>query len=189
MMDEEIPKVQRPYPRPLTLSDQTAVSLRLMTPADSQRVLTFARALPEEDLLYLRMDITKALVVMLWGQNIKAGLTVTVLAERDREILGYVSLHHNEVTWQRHLGEIRVQVGPAYRAQGLGRALVAEIFAIARDMGLHKIVAHITPDQTGTISTVTRLGFQMEARLHDFVIDRAGRTHDLLVMTYDIKGQ
>ena len=45
-MDEEIPKVQRPYPRPLTLSDQTAVSLRLMTPADSQRVLTFARALP-----------------------------------------------------------------------------------------------------------------------------------------------
>jgi L-amino acid N-acyltransferase YncA len=189
MMDEQIPKVQRPYPRSITLGAHAAVSLRLMTPADSQRILTFARSLPEEDLLYLRMDITKALVVMLWGQNIKSGLTVTVLAERDRELLGYASLHHNEVTWQRHIGEIRVQVGPAYRAQGLGRALMAEIFAIARDMGLHKLVAHITPNQAGTISTVTRLGFQMEARLRDFVIDRAGQMHDLLVMTYDIKGQ
>ncbi len=188
-MDEQSPKVQRSYPRSITLGDHPDVNLRLMTPADSQRILTFARSLPEEDLLYLRMDITKALVVMLWGQNIKAGMTVSLLAERDRELLGYASLHHNEVTWQRHIGEIRVQVGPAYRAQGLGRALMAEIFAIARDMGLHKLVAHITPDQTGTISTVTRLGFQMEARLRDFVIDRAGQTRDLLVMTYDIKGK
>ena len=188
-MDEEISKVQRPYPRTLALTDQTEVNLRLMTPADTHRILTFARSLPEEDLLYLRMDITKAFVVMLWGQNIRAGQTVTLLAERDREILGYASLHHNEVTWQRHLGELRVQVGPAYRSRGLGRALAGEIFSIARDLGLHKMVAHITPDQTGTITTVTRLGFQMEARLHDFVIDRAGRMHDLLVMTYDVKGQ
>lgn len=187
-MEEHVPKVQRPYPLSLALSDQTAVTLRLMTPADSQRILTFARSLPEEDFLYLRMDITKALVVMQWGQNIKAGLTVTILAERDREIVGYASLHHNEVTWQRHLGEIRVQVGPAYRSRGLGRALMAEIFSMARDMRLHKIVAHVTPDQTGTITTVTRLGFQMEARLRDFVIDQAGRPHDLLVLTYDIKG-
>ncbi len=53
-----------------------------MTPADSHRIVTFARSLPEDDLLFLRTDITKAFVVMLWGQNIKAGLTVTVLAER-----------------------------------------------------------------------------------------------------------
>ena len=113
-MEETMSKVQRPYPRTVTLENSTTINLRLMTPADSHRIVTFARSLPEDDLLFLRTDITKAFVVMLWGQNIKAGLTVTVLAEREQEVVGYASMHHNEVTWQRHLGELRVQVGPQY---------------------------------------------------------------------------
>jgi L-amino acid N-acyltransferase YncA len=185
-MEEEQSKVQRPYPRTVTLEDNTEVSFRLMTPGDTNRIVLFARSLPEDDLLFLPTDITKALVVMLWGQNIKAGLTVTVLAEKNNEIVGYASMHHNEVAWQRHLGELRVQVGPAYRSKGLGRALAAEIFAIAHEMGLRKIVAHMTPDQQGAIATVKRLGFQQEALLHDFVIDRIGRTRDLLVMTCEV---
>jgi L-amino acid N-acyltransferase YncA len=184
-MEEERPKVQRP-PRTVTLEDGVILNMRLMAPGDTHRIVLFARSLPEDDLLFLPTDITKALVVMLWGQNIKAGLTVTVLAERHTEIVGYASMHHNDVAWQRHLGELRVQVGPAYRSKGLGRALAAEIFAIAHDMGLRKIVAHMTPDQQGAIATVKRLGFQQEALLHDFVIDRVGRTRDLIVMTCDV---
>jgi L-amino acid N-acyltransferase YncA len=185
-MEEGTIKVRRPYPRTVSLENSTTLNLRLMTPADSHRIVTFARSLPEDDLLFLRTDITKAFVVMLWGQNIKAGLTVTVLAEREQAVVGYASMHHNEVTWQRHLGELRVQVGPQYRSRGLGRILAAEIFAIARDMGLRKIVAHMTPDQQGAIATVKRYGFEQEALLRDFVIDRVGRTRDLMVMTCDI---
>jgi len=185
-MEEGMIKVRRPYPRTVSLENSTPLNLRLMIPADSHRIVTFARSLPEDDLLFLRTDITKAFVVMLWGQNIKAGLTVTVLAEREQEVAGYASMHHNEVTWQRHLGELRVQVGPQYRSRGLGRILAGEIFAIARDMGLRKIVAHMTPDQQGAIATVKRYGFEQEALLRDFVIDRVGRTRDLIVMTCDI---
>lgn len=185
-MEDEQRKVQRPYPQTVTLENNTTLTLRLMTPADSHRIVTFARSLPEDDLLFLRTDITKAFVVMLWGQNIKAGLTVTVLAERDQAVVGYASMHHNEVTWQRHLGELRVQVSPQYRSQGLGRLLAAEIFAIAREMGLRKIVAHMTPDQQGAIATVKHYGFEQEAMLRDFVIDRVGRTRDLMVMTCDV---
>ena len=185
-MEEGTITVRRPYPRTVSLENSTPLNLRLMTPADSHRIVTFARSLPEDDLLFLRTDITKAFVVMLWGQNIKAGLTVTVLAEREQEVVGYASMHHNEVTWQRHLGELRVQVGPQYRSRGLGRILAGEIFAIARDMGLRKIVAHMTPDQQGAIATVKRYGFEQEALLRDFVIDRVGRTRDLMVMTCDI---
>ena len=117
-MEETMSKVQRPYPRTVSLETNTTINLRLMTPADSHRIVTFARSLPEDDLLFLRTDITKAFVVMLWGQNIKAGLTVTVLAEREQEVVGYASMHHNEVTWQRHLGELRVQVGLAISLEG-----------------------------------------------------------------------
>lgn len=185
-MSEDVLKIIRPYPRDVTLRDGATLALRLMTPADAHRVLAFARTLPEEDLLFLRVDITKAMVVMLWGQNIKAGLSVTVLAEKDNEVVAYATMHHNEVTWQRHLGELRVQVGPAYRSRGLGRALAGEIFAIAKEMGLRKIVGHMIPEQKEAIAMVKRYGFQQEALLRDFVIDRSGRTRDLLVMTCDL---
>jgi L-amino acid N-acyltransferase YncA len=185
-MSETKPKIQRDYPRTITLDNNTEVSLRLMTPADTYRIVAFARSLPADDLLFLRMDITKLNVVAHWGQNVKEGSTMTVLAEVDSEIAGYVSLHHNEVTWQRHLGEIRIQVGPRYRSQGLGRALAGEIFTIARDLKLRKIVAQMTPDQKGAIATFERLGFRTEALLQDFVIDRTDRTRDLMVMTCDV---
>ena len=185
-MSETKPKIQRDYPRTIQLDTITKVSLRLMTPADTYRLVAFARSLPADDLLFLRMDITKLNVVAHWGQNVKEGSTMTVLAEVDSEIAGYVSLHHNEVTWQRHLGEIRIQVGPRYRSQGLGRALAGEIFTIARDLKLRKIVAQMTPDQKGAIAIFERLGFRTEALLQDFVIDRTDRTRDLMVMTCDV---
>jgi RimJ/RimL family protein N-acetyltransferase len=187
-MSETTAKIQRAYPRTFMLDENTEVSMRLMIPADTHRIVTFARSLPEDDLLYLRMDITKLNVVAQWGQNIKEGRTVTVLGEVNKEIVGYASLHHNEVTWQRHLGEIRMQVGPRYRSRGLGRALGGEIFALAQDLGLRKIVAQMTTDQKGAIATVERLGFRKEAVLHNFVIDRADRMRDLIVMSYDLPG-
>ncbi len=185
-MGDESAGGPRPTRRAVTLGDGTTLALRLMTPADSHRVHAFARTLPEADLMFLRTDITKAVVVMLWGQNIKNGLTVTVLAEKGNEVVGYASMHHNEVTWQRHLGELRIAVGVPYRSLGLGKELACEIFGIAREMGLRKIVGHMTPDQKAAIAMVTRHGFTLEAVLHDFVIDRAGRTHDLMVMTCDV---
>jgi RimJ/RimL family protein N-acetyltransferase len=179
-------ELKRPYPRTVKLGDGTAVRLRLMEPGDVHRVLAFARSLPADDLQFLRVDITRMLVVMLWAQNIKAGHTVTVLAEQDREVVGYASVHHDQVSWQRHLGELRVQVAPAFRGKGLGTVLGREIFAIAPEMGIEKIVAHMTPDQEQAIALVKRSGFRHEAVLHDFVIDRSGRKNDLVVMTCDV---
>lgn len=179
---------ERGYPRSVTLGDGTAIRLRLMKPSDQQAVLAFARSLPADDLQFLRVDITKMLVVMLWAQNIKAGHTVTVLAEREREreVIGYASLHHDQVSWQRHLGEARVQVGSAYRSHGLGSMLSREVFAIAPSLGVEKIVAQMTPNQTQAMALLDRAGFRREAVLHGFVVDRDGRRNDLVVMTCDV---
>lgn len=176
------------YPRSVTLGDGTAITLRRMTGADAERVLAFARALPADDLLFLRTDITNPAVVAQWVRNLEGGRTVTVLAEADGEIAGYGSLHYNATAWQRHMGEIRLQTGSRHRSKGLGRVLSGEVFAIGRSLGLRKIVAQMTADQKGAVATFERLGFQPEALLGDFVIDRAGRTRDLVVMGYDVAG-
>ena len=180
-------RVHRSYPHTATLSDGRQVRLRLMTPGtDVYRLHAFASSLPKDDLQFLRVDITRLMVVIHWAQNIKAGLTVTVLAEENGEVVGYASVHNDQVSWQRHLGELRIQVGRAYRGCGLGGLLGKEIFAIASNLGIEKIVAQMRADQPQAIALVERHGFKREAVLHDFVIGRDGRKNDLVVMTRDV---
>ncbi len=180
--------IERPYPHTITLRDGSSVTLRLMTSFDADRIVSFAHSLPADDLLHLRIDITDPEVVKQWVRNLEARKTVTIIAETGEEMAGYGILHHNMVTWQRHLGEIRLLLAPEYRSQGLGRTLAEEIIAIAQDLELSKVVAQMMPDQPGAHALFLRLGFQTEALLPDFVIDRSGQTRDLIIMAYDMTG-
>ena len=186
-MTKRTEALTRKYPREATLEKGSA-TFRLMAPPDREAVLAFARALPPNDLLFLRLDITAPEGVEEWLRNIEAGRTITVLAEVEGAIAGYASVHHNEALWNRHVGELRVIVGSEHRRLGLGRRLTDEVFAIARDIGLQKMTAQMTPDQKGARATFERLGFQPEALLADFVVDREGKARDLLIMTHDLAG-
>ena len=181
-------QIQRPYPLTITLRKGALVTLRLMTSFDAERIVSFAHSLPADDLLHLRLDITDPVVVKEWVRNLEAKKTVTVIAETGEEMAGYAILHHHVVTWQRHLGEIRILLKPEFRSQGLGRTLAEEVISIAQDLELSKVVAQMMPDQPGARAMFLRLGFQTEALLPDFVIDRSGQTRDLIVMAYDMAG-
>ena len=133
-MQETQAKTPRETPSLITLKDGSVVTLWPMTTFDASRIVSFAQSLPANDLLHLRMDITKPEVVKQWVRNLEEKTTLTVIAEVSGQIAGYAILHHNQVTWQRHLGEIRILVGPAYRSHGLGRKLAQEIFAIAHNI-------------------------------------------------------
>ncbi len=179
---------RRTYPREVSLRDGKTFELRLMDRGSHDVVVAFARALPRGDILFLRMDITDPRNVDEWLKNIENGRTITVVAYDGGKLAGYASLHHNEVLWTRHVGEIRTIVGSDYRGIGLGQRLVEEIFSIATDLGLKKITAQMTSDQKGARATFERVGFRPEALLADYVVDNEGRTHDMLIMSYDIDG-
>ncbi len=179
--------VKRTYPWQTSING-LEINLRLMERSDRDDVLAFARSLPDHDLLFLRIDITEPKVVDEWVENIKKGRTITVLAEAEGAIVGYASLHRDQVSWRRHVGEIRVMLKPDLRGFGLGKTLANEVFAIAKDLGLQKVMVQMTTDQRGARGMVESLGFQPEALLADFVMARDGHTHDLLIMSYDVTG-
>ena len=186
-MTDGLQALSRNYPREISLGEES-ITLRLMGPSDHEAVLAFARSLPPNDLLFLRLDIATPEGVGEWLRNIEADRTITVLAEAGGALAGYASVHHNQALWNRHVGEIRVIVASEYRKRGLGRRLTDEVFAIARDIGLRKITAQMTPDQKGARATFERLGFRPEALLADYVVDREGKTRDLLIMSHDVAG-
>ncbi len=182
------PAYTRTYPRQVRTDTGKMLELRLMTGADRELLLDFARSLPKLDLMFLRMDITDPRNVDEWIKNIDAGRTVTVLAIDGDALAGWASLHHNEVLWTRHVGEIRTIVGGNYRGTKLGVRLAEEMFSVAKDLGLKKITAQMTADQKGARATFERIGFHPEALLADYVVDAEGRMHDMLIMSYDIDG-
>ena len=180
-------EIDRTYPREFAAGDKT-ISLRLMRPDDRDAILAFARSLPPDDLLFLRLDITRPEAVDEWVANVEAGRTHTVLAEVDGKMAGYASVHHDEALWTRHMGEIRVLVSSDFRQLGIGRRLVNEVFLIGKALGLQKLTVKMTPDQRGARVTFERLGFQLEALLADYVVDHEGKPRDMLIMSLDAAG-
>jgi L-amino acid N-acyltransferase YncA len=173
-------------PRVAKLDDGSETTLRRLGRADIEAFLGFTQSLGDHDLLFLRTDITDAGVVADWLDNIEAGQIVTIVAENGGRIFGYGSLHLSNAPWSKHVGELRVLINSDARGKGLGRALTEAIFAQALDRGIEKMVAQMTIDQKGAISTFEQLGFKAEALLRDHVKDRTGEKHDLLVYSHDV---
>jgi L-amino acid N-acyltransferase YncA len=173
------------FPRTVNL-DRKSYDLRWMKPSDSDRMLAFARSLDEDDLLFLRVDLTQPDEVAEFMEQIESGSRWALLAERDGRMVAYGSLNRRPAHWQRHLGEIRTLVSKSERGSGLGRFLAEQMFATAREMGLTKIVAQMAREQDGARRMFQRLGFVAEALLADWIQDRDGRQHDLVLMSYDV---
>jgi RimJ/RimL family protein N-acetyltransferase len=180
--------LKRKYPWNTSIKNKQPVSLRPLERKELANFLNFSRQLPEEDLLFLTFDITNQTAMEQRIEDIEHGKVIQLVAEMGGKIVGYASLTFNQVNWMRHMGEIRLLVSPSLRGQGLGKLLVNEAFNLAQELHLKKLIARMAAEQRSAQAVFEHLGFKAEALLHDHVIDRQGRTHDLVIMSYDITG-
>ena len=182
----EASQLTRQYPRSLKGSAGKSIRVHRLAAADTERVAEFAKGLDDGDLLFLRVDLTSTEVV----EDIVAAQSddgrVTLIAEAEGEIVGYGGLDRRNLDWMRHLAEIRIIVSGRLRSQGLGSLLVRELFEIAEELGVTKIVARMVREQEGARHMFEKLGFSAEALLTDWAIDRSGKTRDLVIMSYDV---
>ena len=173
------------YPRTVTCGG-TAVDIRRMTPEHGSDITGFVRSLPDHDLLFLRRDIGEPKVVEAWMSGIREGRVLSLAAYADDRLVGCTAIVVENLSWSGHVGELRVLVGPSQRGKGLGRTLIQECFVQALELGLEKLCAQMTVDQTAAIGVFEELGFRAEAVLQKHVKDRDGRFHDLALMSHDV---
>ena len=198
------PEISQQYPKTIAL-DETPVKtgpqffrlkqsgsqvreipLRLMRADDRDKILEFARGLSEEDLLFLRTDISDPATVDEWINDLARGTTVTLLAEPEGALAGYASLHVNPLRWTRKVGEISINTAPEWRSRGLGESLCTEIVALGGTFQLRKLAAQMVADHRSARALFERQGFHVEAMLPDWLEDRTGHCRDLLLMAYDL---
>ena len=134
-------------------------------------------------MLFLRINITERSAVERWAHYVETGRTYTVLAVDGDRVVGEASLLHSTASWTRHIGEIRMQVIPEARRNGLARVLAEEIEWIAKQMSLTMLTARMTLEHEAAQKVFRQLGFQREAVLWDYVMTADGQTRNLLVAT------
>lgn len=174
------------FPKQISLRDQSVVTLRPMVPEDKQGLLAFFRRLPPEDRQFLKDDVTRPEIIDGWARDLNYDRVLPILAEWEGRIVGDATLHRQAYGWMRHVGEIRVVTDAYLRRRGLASAMAREIFYVALQVGLDKMIAEMVADQVAAIKVFEKLGFQQEARLANHVVDLQGRKHDLVILTTDI---
>jgi L-amino acid N-acyltransferase YncA len=173
------------YPREIKVAGRNIV-VRPITANDEGTILTFARALPPHDLLFMRRRITEPKVVSAWVREADAGNFPTLIAIEGGSIVGCVAILRDPLSWSPHVAELRLVVAPGMRGNGLGRALTEEAFAVALDAGIEKIMAYMTVDQRAAIAVFEDVGFKAEAVFHEHVKDLQDHTHDVAVLSLNL---
>jgi len=174
--------------RTLKLKDDTEVLIKPVADEDFEKSLQFFKDLSEEDRLYLRVDVTDPEVVKLRLKTGELENTFRIVALKDDRIIGDAVLEWPGYGWMSHVGEMRSITSRDFRRRGLATVLYRQLFIQAIREGLEKVEAKMMPNQETAIRCVEKLGFKEEGRLPGFVLDVAGKVHDLVVMSTNLEG-
>ncbi len=169
------------------LKDQTEVMIRAMTRDDLERSVSFFRALPEEDRVFLRRDVTKREVVEGRIREIEKGSAKRLVALVDDRIVADGALELSGHGWKEHVAELRLVVARPYQRKGLGMLMARELYYLAASAKVEEIVVRMMRPQTAARSIFRRLGFREELLLADYVKDRGGTRRDLILMRCDLE--
>ena len=175
------------YPKELSLKGGVTCTARPLEAADEGALLDFFRAVPPQEVLFMKHRVTESAVIREWCTAIDLGRNLPLLGLQGERILGVCTLHQQLGGWKRHIGRVSVLVHPGFRGRGLARALVAEVLELARHNGLEKAEAEFVGEQKDAMKVFGLLGFANLVCLPDYVRDMQAARHDYVLMGLELK--
>lgn len=174
------------FPKTFTLKDGTSLTLRPVTRDDENDIARFFSSLPDDSRRYLRNDVTDRKIIARWMRELDYEKTLPLVAEGEGKIAGTATLHRQTFGWGRHVGEVRVVIGPAFQGRGLGSLLLNEICLIGAENGLKKLVARIITARAEVIRAFEKSGFQNVAVLEKYVKDVDKNYADIAILVKEL---
>jgi GNAT superfamily N-acetyltransferase len=169
-----------------TLKDGTGILLRTLAFKDLEKLMAFYRSLPYEDRKYLRIDVTDKSAVEKRIRAVEKGSAVRIIALHNNIIIAIGVLELGADDWRKNLGELRVVVARDFQRKGLGLMILRELYLIAMDHKVEKIVVKMMRPQIAARKICKKLGFREEVFLPAYVKDQEKKNQDLLIMTCNI---
>ena len=176
------PKPASTIEKSVTLKDGRVVTVRSMHPSDVDRSYEFFCALPEEDRKYLRVDVTRRKMVERRTKELDPTRIERLVVVHDDQIIADGALELEGHGWGENVAEIRLIVSRDWQRYGLGTVVARELFHLASQCRVDRIVARLMRPQAGAHRIMKRLGFSEEFLIPEHVRDQEGMWQDLIIM-------
>jgi L-amino acid N-acyltransferase YncA len=174
------------YPKEATLKDGRVVTIRPLANGDFDKLYNFFKALPDEDRLFMRHDVTSPEVVGKWVEQLNFERAIPLVAEDHDRIVADGTLHFDSHGWATHVGHVRLVTSRTHRHVGLGTLVARELVALAEKRGLEKLQSQVIEDNVGSVRLFEKLGFKVVAVLKDLVKDQKGEKRNLAIMINNV---
>jgi L-amino acid N-acyltransferase YncA len=170
-----------------TLKDGTKVLVRTLTFDDLDKLMEFYRSLLYEDRKYLKVDVTNRRLIEKRIRAVEEGTAFRIIALNEENIIAIGLLELSTEDWRRGQGELRIVVSREFQRKGLGTIMIRELYMIAVQQKVDKVIAKLMRPQIGPIKICRKFGFREELVIPDYVQDLDKKDQDLVIMICDIK--
>ena len=180
------------YPKAIVTKDGTSVLLRPVVESDEEALSIFYSEVPKEEQWFLRDKLDEPETLHRWLKKLDYSkiLPIVAVREDDGKIIANVRLHLHVAHCIVHVGHLRVMVHPSYRSQRLGSWMILDCIKAAMDMGLEKLFAEfVSGVEDSAIAAALKLDFKHEGVLKDYIKDKNGEYHDLIIMVRDLASE
>lgn len=107
------------------------------------------------------------------------------VAEIDGALVGRLSVSRDPHSASRHVADLGLMVAQGYRRRGIGRALLRQAVAWARDAGVRKLELHVFPWNEPAIRLYESFGFE-RVGLRKQHYRRGNEYVDAILMAYHL---
>lgn len=172
------------YPKEVILKDGTGVTLRPLKAGDETLLYEMFNRLSEEDLWFLNHDVSNPELIRNWLKLLDINRVISIVALLEGRIIANAAMMMKRYGAKSHIGKIRISVDPAFRDRRLGTWMLLDLGNLAMALGLQMLVMRLVEGRDASIiKSVGKLGFQEQAILRNYVLDREGSPRNLTIMT------
>jgi L-amino acid N-acyltransferase YncA len=130
----------------------------------------------------MRFDVMDPAVIRSWVEGREEVFSIVALCAG--RIVAHARLHVHKYGCYHHMGRLRIIVKPEYRHKRLGSWMLLDLIHVAMEKGLRELRADfVVGVEDAAVESAYKLDFFKKAVIEEFVIDRQGRLHDLIIMT------
>jgi len=174
---------QKDYPKEIILKDGTGVTFRPLRKGDETPLFEMFKELSDDDRWFTDGDVSDFRVIDQWLKRMDQERMTILVAVLEGRIIASATLILNEESARGHIGRVSVTVVPSFRTKNLGTWLLFDLMNLAISVGLEILVMELIEDRDASgIRGAKRLDFFQEALLKDYVKDRQGNYHSLVIM-------
>jgi L-amino acid N-acyltransferase YncA len=175
------------YPVMQVLDDGTACTIRPLQHEDEEAFVSFLQVVPEIERLFIKQRIGTGRFRKQWCRDLDYDDALTLLAIAHEHIIGMVTLQQRQGGWKRHIGRVHSLTHPEYRDVGVSGMLVQEIIEVALHCGLTQLEAEFNGERATSIRCFESAGFHEVLRMHNYLRDMSGGTHDWVLLGMKIR--